>query len=188
MSRLRERISDRRNLLVSKSNSCIPKIVSKTPFDYAASLFQSSINHSKAVEKISVIDQYILPMDLDDLSSLFGGSSNINLEVISKFNSASSDEEKKDRKIKINERKVHLVKNGLFGDIELIHSKESMHDRYYIYWNDGAMAKVFCIGGSINQRFEDYIGIIEISDKFLLKNIAMYYDRLVSNKIDFLEV
>lgn len=112
----------------------------------------------------------------------------MSLEIISKFNSASSDEEKKDRKIKINERKEYLIKNGLFGNIELIHSKEPMHDRYYIYWSDGAMVKVFCIGGSIGQRFDDYIGIVEISDKFMLNNIATYYDRLVSNKINFFKV
>jgi len=185
---LRERVSDRRNLLVSKSNSCIPKALSETPFEYAASLFKSSINHSKAVEKISIIDPYILPIDLDNLTSLFGGSSNINLEILSKFNSTGSDEEKKDRKIKIIERKEYLVKNGLLGNIELIHSKESMHDRYYIYWNEGAMVKVFCIGGSIGQRFDDYIGIIEVSDKFMLNNIATYYGKLISNKIDFLKV
>lgn len=188
MSSLRERISDRRNLLVRKSNSCIPKTLSETPFEYAVSLFNSSTNHSPVVEKISIIDPYILPVDLDNLTSLFGGSGNINLEIISKFNSASSDEEKQDRKVKINERKEYLIKNGLLGSIELIHSKESMHDRYYIYWSEGAMVKVFCIGGSIGQRFEDYIGIIEISDKFMLNNIEIYYDRLVTNKLDFLKV
>jgi len=184
---LRERITNRRNLLVSKSNSCIPKTLSDSPFDYARNLFNSSISHSPEVEKISVIDPYILPIDLDNLTSLFGGSGNINLEIISKFNSANSDDEKIDRKIKINDRKADLIRNGLLRSIDLIHSKESMHDRYYIYWSEGSMVKIFFIGGSVGQRFEDYIGIVEISDKFMLNNIAVYYDKLVSNKIDFLK-
>ncbi|TMO03134.1 hypothetical protein [Pseudoalteromonas sp. S558] len=187
MSSLREKIKDRRTLLVSKSNSCIPQVLSDTPFEYAISLFKSSINSSITVEKISVIDPYILPLDLDNLTSLFGGSSNINLEIVSKFNSASNDD-KNDRKTKIIERKEYLVKNGLFGNIKLIHSKEPMHDRYYIYWNESAMVKVFCIGGSIAQRFGDYIGILEVSDKFMLNNIETYYGNLVSNEIDFLKV
>jgi hypothetical protein len=185
---LRERINDRRNILVSRSSSCIPKTLSETPFEYAGSLFKNSMNHLPLIEKISIIDPYILPIDLDNLTSLFGGSSNVSLEIISKFNSTNSEEEKRERKIKIGDRKEYLIKNGLLGKIELIHSKESMHDRYYIYWSDRAMLKVFCVGGSIGQRFEDYIGIVEISDKFMLNNIAIYYDRLVSNKIDFFKV
>ncbi|MDP2562133.1 hypothetical protein [Psychrobium sp. 1_MG-2023] len=188
MSSLRERVADRRNLLVSRSNSCIPKTLSEAPFEYAVSLFKNSINNLPEVEKISIIDPYVKPIDLDNLTSLFGGSRKINLEILSKFNSVSGEEEKVDRKIKINDRKEYLIKNGLFGSIELIHSKESMHDRYYIYWSKGAMIRVFFIGGSIGQRFDDYIGIIEISDKFMLNNISTYYDKLVFNKIDYLKV
>ncbi len=187
MSSLRERISDRHTLLVSKSNSCIPQILSDTPFEYVVNLFKNSISSSMTIEKISIIDPYILPLDLDNLTSLFGGSCNINLEIISKFNSASNDDEKMDRKTKIIERREYLVKNGLFKEIALIHSKEPMHDRYYIYWNGDAMVKVFYIGGSIAQRFGDYIGIIEVSDKFMLNNIEMYYGNLVSNEINFLK-
>lgn len=187
MAGLRDRITDRRNLLVSRSNSCIPKMLSDSPFDYAISLFNSSISHSPEVEKISVIDPYILPIDLDNLTSLFGGGGNINLEIISKFNFVNSDVAKKDRKIKINDRKSDLIRNGLLRSINLIHSKESMHDRYYIYWSEDSMVKIFFVGGSIGQRFDDYIGIVEISDKFMLNNIAAYYDKLVSNKIDFLK-
>lgn len=183
VSRLRDRINNRRNLLVSKSNSCIPKAVSDKPFDYAVSLFKASVHHTPKIEKISIIDPYIMPIDLDNLTSLFGGSSKITLEIISKFNSVGDEDEKKDRKIKINERKSHLVKNGLFKSIDLIHSKESMHDRYYIYWCEEAILKVFFVGGSIGQKFSDYIGVVEISDKFMLNNIATYYNKLTSNKL-----
>ena len=188
MTSLRDMIADRRNSLVSKSNSCIPKILSDSPFDYAMSLFNSSIIHSPDIEKISIIDPYVSPLDLDNLTSLFGGSGNINLEIISKFESTNNDDGKEDRKTKINNRKADLIRNGLLRSIELIHSKESMHDRYYIYWSKGLMVKIFYIGGSIGQRFDDYIGIVEISDKFMLNNIATYYDKLISNKIDFLKV
>jgi hypothetical protein len=187
VANLRGRIEDRRNLLVSKSNSCIPKILSDNPFDFAISLFNSSISHSAKIDKISVIDPYISPIDLDNLTSLFGGSGNINLEVISKFDSANESDEKNDRKIKINDRKADLIIKGLLKSIDLIHSKESMHDRYYIYWSECLIVKIFFIGGSIGQRFNDYIGIVEISDRFMLNNIATYYDKLVSKKIEFLK-
>ena len=186
MTTLRERIRDKRNLLVSKSNSCIPKVLSETPFDYAVNLFRNSINNCPMVEKISIVDPYISPIDLDNLASLFGGSGNINLEIISKFDSVNC-EEKKENKIKINERKEFLIKNGLFRSIELVHSKEPMHDRYYIYWSDEAIITIFYIGGSIGQRFNDYIGIIKVSDKFMLNNLATYYEKLVSNNISFLK-
>lgn len=188
MEGLRERIRDRRNVLVSQSNSCIPKMVSDEPFKYAQEIFQNSLTDRPLVDKVSIIDPYILPIDLDNLTSLFGGSVNINLEIISKFKSAISDEEKQERKIKLIDRKKYLVKNGLLKDIDFIHTKEPMHDRYYVYWNEDMMVKVFCVGGSINQRFDDYISIIEISDKFLLSNINSYYGRLVGNRIEFLKV
>lgn len=188
MTSLRDMITERRNSLVSKSNSCIPKILSDNPFEYAVNLFNSSISYLPELEKISIIDPYISPLDLDNLTSLFGGSGNIDLEIISKFDSVSNEDEKKDRKMKINNRKADLIRNGLLRSIELIHSKESMHDRYYIYWSKGFMVKIFYIGGSTGQRFDDYIGIVEISDKFMLSNIATYYDKLISNKIDFLKV
>lgn len=187
MTNLREKISNRRNILVSRSNSCIPKILSENPFEYARALFKNSINNLSSINKVTVIDPYVLPIDLDNLTSLFGGSSHMKLEIVSKFNSSNSEEEKQERKVKINDRKEFLIKNGLFKDIDLIHSRESMHDRYYLYWVEGVIVKVFCIGGSIAQRFEDYIGIVEISDKFMLNNISTYYDRLVSNKIDFIK-
>lgn len=183
VTRLRDRINSRRNLLVSKSNSCIPKSVSDEPFEYAVSLFNASVHNTPEIEKISIIDPYIMPIDLDNLTSLFGGSTKITLEIISKFNSVGDEDEKKDRKIKINKRKGHLVRNGLFKSIDLIHSKESMHDRYYIYWFEEVMLKVFFVGGSIGQKFGDHIGIVEISDKFMLNNISTYYYKLTSNKL-----
>ena len=189
MEGLRERIRDRRNVLVSQSKSCIPKMVSDETFKYAQKIFQNSLTNRPLVDKVSIIDPYILPIDLDNLTSLFGGSVNINLQIISKFKSAKSDDEKKqERKIKLIDRKKYLVKNGLFKDIDLIHTEEPMHDRYYIFWNEDVMVRVFCVGGSINQRFNDYISIIEISDKFLLSNIYSYYVRLVDNRIEFLKV
>ena len=182
VSRLRDRINNRRNILVIKSNSCIPKVISEKPFEYATSLFKESVHNTPIIEKISIIDPYIMPLDLDNLTTLFGGSNKITLEIISKFNSVGNDE-KEDQKIKINERKSYLEKNGLFKNIDLIHSKESMHDRYYIYWGKEEMLKVFFIGGSIAQKFNDYISIVEISDKFMLNNISIYYDKLVYNQL-----
>ncbi len=187
MTSLRDMIADRKSSLVSKSNSCIPKTLSDNPFEYVVTLFNSITVNLPEIEKISIIDPYILPLDLDNLTSLFGGSGNINLEIISKFDSVNGDDGKIDRKMKINDRKSYLIRNGLLKSIELIHSKESMHDRYYIYWSEGLMVKIFYIGGSIGQRFDDYIGIVEISDKFMLNNIAKYYDKLIFNKIDFLK-
>lgn len=188
MTSLRDRIKKKQSDLVVRSDSFIPKVVSKNPFEYTTTFFQGYLRRKPAVNKISIIDPYILPLDIEHLTSLFGGSSNISLEILSKFNSVSGDEEKHERKTLINDRKENLVRNGLFRRIELIHSIESMHDRYYICWSDESVITVFYIGGSIAQRFDDYIGIMEITDRFLLNNIAIYYDRLSKKTIKFLEV
>ena len=188
MTSLRDRIKEKQSDLVIRSDSFIPKVVSENPFEYAATFFQGYLRRKPTVNRVSIIDPYVLPLDMEHITSLFGGSSNISLEILSKFNSASGDEEKKERKTRLNERKENLVRNGLFSGIELIHSVESMHDRYYICWSDESMIKVFYIGGSIAQRFEDYIGVMEITDSFLLTNIVIYYDRLSNNTTNFLRV
>jgi hypothetical protein len=185
MTSLRDRIKNKQRDLIVRSDSFIPKVVSGNPFDYVATFFQGYLRRNPSVNRVSIIDPYILPLDIENLTLLFGGNSNISLEILSKFNSASGDEEKQERKSKIVERKKHMIKNGLFSKIELIHSRESMHDRYYICWSDESMIKVFYVGGSIAQRFEEYIGVMEITDSFLLNNIAIYYERLSKNTINF---
>lgn len=185
MTSLRDRIKEKQRDLVIRSDSFIPKVVSENPFEYVAAFFQGYLRKNPVITRVSIIDPYILPLDIENLTFLFGGNSNISLEILSKFNSVSGDEEKQERKSKINERKENMVRNGLFSRIELIHSIESMHDRYYICWSDELMIKVFYIGGSIAQRFEEYIGVMEITDSFLLNNIAIYYERLSKKTIKF---
>ncbi|MEL4204843.1 hypothetical protein P0W48_16020 [Plesiomonas shigelloides] len=188
MTNLRDRIKKKQKELVIRSNSFIPKVVSENPFEYVRIFFQGYLRRKSDVNRVSIIDPYVLPLDMEHLTALFGGSLNISLEILSKFNSASGDDEKIERKTRINERKESLVRSGLFREIELIHSVESMHDRYYIFCSDESMIKAFYIGGSIAQRFDDYIGIMEITDSFLLNNIAIYYDRLSNKTINFMAV
>lgn len=187
MASIRDLLNDKKKRIISRGNSCIPLLNSSEPFLYAANLFKEYTNSVPDVDKITIIDPYITPLDLDNLSSLFGGCQNIILDIVSKFDSSNSEEcddeikkGKDERKKMILERRSFLLKNGVFNDIELTHSIEPMHDRYYLFWFENRLIGAFSVGGSIAQRFENYISIIEINDSYLLITINKLYIKLKS--------
>lgn len=200
MASIRDLLQDKKKRIVSRGNSCIPSLNSPEPFLYAANFFKEYTRSIPDVDKITIIDPYIIPLDLDNLSSLFGGCRNINLDIISKFDSSNSeecDDEKKEgedkktdgkieRKNMILERRKFLLDNGVFSDIGLTHSIEPMHDRYYIFWFEDRLISAFSIGGSIAQRFGSYISIIEINDSYLLWSINKLYLKLKSKTKGYL--
>lgn len=185
MSDLRNRLRERKRGLVSRSNSCIPQLVSSDPIDIAKQFFQSVLHKNYSVDKVTVIDPYILPIDIDSLSMLFGGRSSVSLEVVSKFESFEGGEEKDVRKSMIENRAEYMAKNGIFMRVEFIHSLQSMHDRYYIFWENLTIKSVYFVGGSIGQKFESYIGILEVNDLFMISNIKRYYESLLAYTKDF---
>lgn len=110
---------------------------------------------------------------------LFGGDSKNILEVITKFKVYKREEEDKSETIEfIVQQKNDLVSNGVFACINFFHSNISMHDRYIIFWKKDQIFSVFTIGGSINQEFEDFIQINEISDLYLIDSVNIYYEKL----------
>lgn len=183
MSNLRDRAKEKQSLLSSKhKKSYIAKIKDKNPFDYVKKSFQKIIINDNNINQISIIDPYFLPLDIDNVTSLFGGHAYLKIEIISKFDSASKEEDQKlDRKKKIIERSDFIRGNGLFKEFKFIHSKINMHDRYYILWCDDEIKNIYNIGGSIGQRFEDYIAIHEVTDPNLKSDVITYYNTLISN-------
>ncbi|ENC6432635.1 hypothetical protein [Aeromonas enteropelogenes] len=193
MDSIRDILNERKKRIVSRSNSCIPLLNSQDPFSYAEQLFKDYTRSIAHVDQISIIDPYITPLDLDNLSSLFGGSQKITLDIISKFDSSNAEDSvdetkigKDDRKLLIQKRKEALLEQGVFRDILFTHSLEPMHDRYYIYWHENSLISAFSIGGSIAQRFGQYIGIIEVNDPYLLSSINQLYTKLKNKTKEYL--
>ncbi|HMT94160.1 hypothetical protein [uncultured Thiothrix sp.] len=157
-------------------------MLSDTPLEYAESLFNKILDKNKDTAKISVIDPYVIPSDMYTLASFFGGFSSITLEIISKFETVSAEENKEERKEKLKTISGHLSKNGLFKEVSYCHSTEKMHDRYYIFWKDNNDKIIISIGGSVAQNFLTHTNIIEIKDKYLELCIAKYYFLLTEKK------
>jgi len=181
MGYLKERSLKIKSNIVQHGNSFIPllEVLDTTPLDYVASYFQTYCRSNYDVNKISVVDPYFNLADLDRVTMLFGGDSKNILEVITKFKVYKREEEDKSETIElIVQQKNDLVSNGVFACINFFHSNISMHDRYIIFWKKDQIFSVFTIGGSINQEFEDFIQIHEISDFYLIDSVNIYYEKL----------
>lgn len=185
MSDIRDILNNRKSKTIIRGNSCIPLLKSQDPFSYAEKIFRVYINSAHGLDKVSVIDPYISPLDLDHLTTLFGGNAEMELDIISKFESSEKDDGKVERIKMIFNRREFLLDNGLFADISLTQSLESMHDRYFLFWRNDNLIGAFSIGGSINQRFMKHISIIEIRDSYFLNSLKSFYSKLKTNKKEF---
>jgi hypothetical protein len=181
MSNLRDLVKDLRQGKVRSSLSCIPGIVDKDPYKYAKHLFDSTMLNQRDTNKISIIDQYFSVQDLYIITDFFGGFRRIKLEVVSKFKSADNDDPKIDRIEILKKQSKNICENGLFSEIQFIQSSEKMHDRYYIFWRDDIVKLVISVGGSVSQRFDYYVFISEITEKYLETCIIQYYELLCGN-------
>ena len=182
MNSLDQYVQNARTGSVRTSSSCIPAILDSDAYGYAKNLFNSMVSSNRDINKITVIDQYFSSEELFIVAEFFGGYRQIQLEVISKFISADkTDGDKANRIELLKNRAKQVCTNGIFAGISFIHSKERMHDRYFIFWRDSIVKLVILSGGSILQKFEDFISISEITDKYHENCILQYYGLLCSN-------
>lgn len=183
MSRFRDSAAKTREQLIThSSNSFIPKLDNDDPFSYVASFFQKLICRNYQIKKVSIIDPYFTTLDVDFVASLFGGHG-LSVEIISKYNSAckSDDENGSNKSVRISSIKKsseYLIKNGIFKKIFLIKTTCKMHDRYFIFWDNQNVCYIFSIGGSLGQKFSEYIGVNELTNKNMIYDVLRYYDVL----------
>lgn len=181
MSYLKERSKRINAKNVQHKNCFIPKIeaVGVTAFNYVVKHFKSYLMSNYEINKIIVIDPYMTVADLQRLTMLFGGNSKNILEVITKFEAFQREESSKQQTIQeIVTGKNKLVENGVFNNINIYHSQMTMHDRYFIFGNNDRIISIFTVGGSINQEFESYIQLQEVSDSYFSDSIIHYYQML----------
>jgi len=169
---------------IVKKFSCIPGIhTNNNAYDCARLTLRETLNSGRyEIKKISIIDKYFDTTDMDTVAHFFGGFTDIELEVITKFDAIdSSVADKDDRKDLIEKIGQSFCKNSLFKKVYFYHSTESMHDRYVLFWaENNILTSTVIIGGSFNQKFEDYIMLYEVEDKYFETCLIKYYYLLLS--------
>lgn len=199
MSYLKERFKRNSVQIVRHRNSFIPQLEAKheSPIIYVSKHLKSYLITNYEINKVTVVDPYMTVADLQRLTILFGGDAKNRLEIITKFKKPNVEEEevvnesagldktdkpdketKQDRIQEIVRNKERLVSNGLFSQIDIFHSRVTMHDRYFIFWKDIEIHSIFSIGGSLGQDFGCFIQIQEIADTYHKDSVAHYYQML----------
>lgn len=185
MSDLRVRARARRKSLVVESLSCIPMLLNETRPDlYAVQVFQSELRRNPLYTKVIIVEPYMDSQSFLYLSELFGGVNNLEIEILSKFRSVDKDT-KEERKQELSNLSSELTRNGLFKSVALKHSSSPMHDRYFVLCKDNeVIEKILFIGGSLGQRFGDYICINKLSDSYMIRSVERYINILKSDSCE----
>ena len=196
MSYLKERFKRNSAQIVRHRNSFIPQLEAKneSPIIYVSKHLKSYLITNYEINKVTVVDPYMTIADLRRITILFGGDAKNRLEIITKFQKPSVEEEevlnetrdvdkivketKQERIQEIVRKKESLVLNGLFSGIDIFHPRLTMHDRYFIFWKEDEIYSIFSIGGSLGQDFGCFIQIQEILDSYHKDSVVHYYQML----------
>jgi len=183
MSTFRDLAKATREIVAPTTISCIPQIISKNPFDYAKEIIRSEIITSRLCTKITIIDPYVNESDVFILAEIYGGYSDLHMEVITKFETHENEEEtdKQNRKKRVSDAANFLCKNGIFKKIDFFHSTEQMHDRYLIAWHENDVKRIFLIGGSIGQKFGQNTCIIRLENLRMQSFVLIYLKKMKDN-------
>lgn len=183
MSAFRDLAKTTREIIAPTTLSCIPQIISKDPFDYAKEIIRSEIITNRLCTKITIIDPYVNESDIYILAEIYGGYSDLHMEVVTKFESHGNESEtdKQKRKIRVGDAANFLCRNRFFQKIDFFHSTEQMHDRYLIAWHGNDVKRIFLIGGSIGQKFGQNTCIIRLENLRMQSLVLIYLRKMKDN-------
>lgn len=130
-------------------------------------------------KRITIIDQYFLPSDIDFIIHTFASLRGRKIRVVTKLADPKNGEQKKTHESNFKEAIKQVEKKGIFSEFKVYKANIPIHDRYFISEDLSTNSPCLSLGTSINMLFQSYSCIIKIENNSFKRQILKLADLCV---------
>lgn len=132
-------------------------------------------------KRITIIDQYFLPSDIDFIIHTFASLRGRKICIITKLADPNNGGQKQTHESNFKEAIKQVEKKGIFSEFRIYQANIPIHDRYFISEDLSTNSPCFSLGTSINMLFQSYSSIIKIENNSFKRQIIKLADLCVQN-------
>lgn len=130
-------------------------------------------------KRITIIDQYLLPSDMDFIIHTFASLRGRSIRVITKLADPNNGGHKLTHESNFKEAIKQVETKGIFSEFRVYKANIPVHDRYFISEDLSANSPCFSLGTSVNMLFQSYSCIIKIENNSFKRQIIKLADLCV---------
>lgn len=171
MSSWKERKKQLRNSLDYDPLTTVPMIEG---ISSALNVMQRRIGNEfdhQNCKKITIIDQYFLPSDIDFIIHTFASLPERKIRIITKLSAPHKGEKKQTHESNFREAINEIEKKGIFSEFKVYKTNIPIHDRYLISEELCTNSPCLSLGTSVNMLFKNYSCIIKIENNSFKRQI-----------------
>lgn len=127
-------------------------------------------------KRITIIDQYFLPSDIDFIIHTFASLRGRKLRVITKLADPNDSAQKQTHESNFRKAVKEIEEKGIFSEFKVYKTKIPVHDRYLISEDLSTNSPCFSLGTSINMLFNSYSCIIKIENNSFKRKVIELAD------------
>lgn len=138
-------------------------------------------------KRITIIDQYFLPSDIDFIIHTFASLQGRKIRIITKLADPDSKVQKTTHELNFIKAVQEVEKKGIFSEFKVYKANIPVHDRYFISEELSEDSPCFSLGTSINMLFQSYSCIIKIENTSFKRQIIKLADLCVQGGYEIKE-
>lgn len=131
--------------------------------------------------RITIIDPYFLPDDIDFIIYTFASLRGRRIRVVTKLKEANSGEQKNMHESNFKAAIKEIQKKGIFSEFRIYKTDIAIHDRYFISDVLSTNSPCLSLGASINMLFKSYSCVIKIENNSFKRQILKLADHCIKN-------